>query len=49
MNEPVEFHHGAGLVNGVFKSLGNAGSAIINHNGKESEYYSGEIFESIPI
>ena len=49
MNKPVEFHHGAGLVNGVFKSLGNAGSAIINHNGKESEYYSGEIFESIPI
>ncbi|MEA1882272.1 MAG: biotin--[acetyl-CoA-carboxylase] ligase [Candidatus Marinimicrobia bacterium] len=43
MNKEVQFHCGKKIVKGIFKSLGESGSAVLNINGKESEYFSGEI------
>ena len=43
MNESVQFHHGDEIVEGIFKSLGEAGSAVLDINGQENRFYSGEI------
>jgi len=43
MNESVQFHHGDEIVEGIFKSLGKAGSAVLDINGQENRFYSGEI------
>ena len=49
MDKKVQFHHGDETVSGIFKSLGESGSAILNINGNESKFYSGEIDTSVPI
>ncbi|MDP6339922.1 MAG: biotin--[acetyl-CoA-carboxylase] ligase [Candidatus Marinimicrobia bacterium] len=43
MDQPVQFHHGDEIVNGTFKSLGDTGSAMLEINGQEKRFYSGEI------
>ena len=43
MNESVQFHHGDEIVEGIFKSLGEAGSAVLEIDGQENRFYSGEI------
>ena len=43
LNETVHFHHGNEIVNGIFKSLGEAGSALLEIDGQENRFYSGEI------
>ena len=43
MNESVQFHHGDEIVEGIFKSLGEAGSAELEIDGQENRFYSGEI------
>jgi len=43
MNEEVRFHNGDEIVRGIFKSLGESGSAILEIDGKQVEYHSGEI------
>ncbi len=43
LDDEVQFHHGDKIVRGVFKSLGESGSAILKIEGKQVEYHSGEI------
>ena len=43
MNESVQFHHGDEIVEGIFTSLGESGSAVLDINGQEDQFYSGEI------
>jgi len=43
MNESVQFHHGDEIVEGIFKSLGEAGSAELEIDEQENRFYSGEI------
>ena len=43
MNESVQFHHGDEIVEGIFKSLGEAGSAVLEIDGQENRFYSCEI------
>jgi len=43
MNESVQFHHGDEIVEGIFTSLGESGSAVLDINGQENRFYSGEI------
>jgi len=31
------------MINGIFKSLGETGSAVLEVNGQEKRFYSGEI------
>ena len=43
LNETVHFHNGDEMINGIFKSLGETGSAVLEVNGQEKRFYSGEI------
>lgn len=43
MNKSVQFHQGNEIINGVFKSLGESGSAVLEIKKEESRFYSGEI------
>ena len=43
MNKDVQFHHGDNIINGFFKSLGDSGTAVLDINGKDTEFYSGKI------
>ena len=43
LNQKVQFHDGDEIVKGTFISLGEGGSAVLNVNGTEKTYHSGEI------
>ncbi|HIB26108.1 MAG TPA: biotin--[acetyl-CoA-carboxylase] ligase [Candidatus Marinimicrobia bacterium] len=43
LKEEIQFHKGDEIVSGIFKSLGESGSAVIEVDGKEIQFYSGEI------
>ena len=43
LNQSIQFHHSKGIVEGIFVSLGKSGSAILDVNGEDKAYYSGEI------
>ena len=43
LKEEIQFHNGNEIVSGIFKSLGKSGSAVIEVEGKETQFHSGEI------
>jgi len=43
LNKVIIFHHNNEKIKGIFKSLSNSGNAILEINGVEKEYFSGEI------
>ena len=43
LKEEIQFHNGNEIVSGIFKSLGKSGSAVIEVDGKETQFHSGEI------
>ena len=43
LNKIITFHNNNEIIKGTFKSLSNSGNAILEINGKEKEYFSGEI------
>ena len=43
LNQSIQFHHSEGIVEGIFISLGKSGSAILDVNGEEKAFYSGQI------
>ena len=43
LKEEIQFHNGNEIVSGIFKSLGKSGAAVIEVEGKETQFHSGEI------
>jgi len=43
LNKIIAFHSNNQIIKGTFKSLSNSGNAILEIDGKEKEYFSGEI------
>ena len=43
LKEEIQFHNRNEIVSGIFKSLGKSGSAVIEVDGKETQFHSGEI------
>jgi len=43
LNQTVQFYHGEKIVEGLFTSLGESGSAVLNVDGAEKTFHSGEI------
>ena len=43
LKEEIQFHNGNEIVSGIFKSLGKSGSAVIEVDGKETQFHSGKI------
>ena len=43
LKEEIQFHNGNEIVSGIFKSLGKSGSAVIEVEGKETQFHSREI------
>ena len=43
LKEEIQFHNGNEIVSGIFKSLCKSGSAVIEVEGKETQFHSGEI------
>ena len=43
LKEEIQFHNENEIVSGIFKSLGKSGSAVIEVEGKETQFHSGEI------
>ena len=44
LDKKIQFHSGSDVISGVFKGLGENGSAIIKTNQSEQEFHSGEIY-----
>jgi hypothetical protein len=43
LNQTVQFYLGEKIVEGLFTSLGESGSAVLNVDGAEKIFHSGEI------
>ena len=43
LNKVIIFYNNNEKIKGIFKSLSNSGNAILEINGVEKEYFSGEI------
>ena len=44
LDKKIQFHSGSDVISGVFKGLGENGSAIIKTNQSEQEFHSGEVY-----
>ena len=43
LDKKIEFNHGSEMISGIFKGLGENGSAILKVDQSELEFHSGEI------
>ncbi len=44
IDNKVQFHRGSNIISGIFKGLGENGSAILKTNQSEKEFHSGEVY-----